>query len=308
MKQINIYAYNQFMNLRQTLIQSGRMIVRTGIRHHDNHGFTQSLSVLVVAAPPDARLVAPLRCTVEPLVHAPEAVQPSCIGGISVVDDAVLERERAHARPLARVRGRVGSGHGGEIGDRLHDRRHVHCVPAAPVVVFDDCLALLLLGERDVEVEVEVAAERGRPGKRPAHPALVGLERASGARDTAENVTSWFAQGGRRSRQTRPQSPSRPDIRRIVGPKHEVIDEELRASSEQIGKRRHALVGLETVLLVNSNPRQPLPPLRQFVATPRQRLLGLEQLQPGRKPIFTCSDLVVSHCFSPSCRRKSSIP
>src|SRR5271165_2034513 len=52
------------------------------------------LLVLVVAAPPDARLVAPLGSAVEPLVHAPEAVQPAGIGGIGVVDDAVLEHER----------------------------------------------------------------------------------------------------------------------------------------------------------------------------------------------------------------------
>src|SRR5512134_3237286 len=70
--------------------------------------------VLVVAAPPDARLVAPLGGAVEPLVHAPEGVQSARIGGIGVVDDAVLERERAHARPLARVRGHVGSAHGRE--------------------------------------------------------------------------------------------------------------------------------------------------------------------------------------------------
>src|SRR5258706_486032 len=70
--------------------------------------------------PPDARLVAPLGCAVEPLVHAPEAVHSARIGGIGVVDDAVLERERADARPLARVRGHVGSGHGGDLGDRPH--------------------------------------------------------------------------------------------------------------------------------------------------------------------------------------------
>src|SRR6266540_1288488 len=72
------------------------------------------ISRLPVAAPPDARLVAPLGGAVEPLVHAPEAVQSAGIGGIGVVDDAVLEHERAHARPLARVRGHVGSGHGSE--------------------------------------------------------------------------------------------------------------------------------------------------------------------------------------------------
>jgi hypothetical protein len=30
-------------------------------------------------------------------------------------------------------------------------------------------------------------------------------------------------------------------------------------------------------------------------------LLGVEQLQPGRKPLFACSGLVISQCSSPSC-------
>src|SRR5256885_8182824 len=79
------------------------------------------LVVFVVAAPPDARLVAPLGSAVEPLVHAPEGVHSARIGGIGVVDDAVLERERAHARPIERIRGRVGSAYGRELGDGLRD-------------------------------------------------------------------------------------------------------------------------------------------------------------------------------------------
>src|ERR1700682_6434163 len=51
--------------------------------------------VLVMAAPPDPRLVAPLGCAVEPLVHAPETVHSARIGGIGVVDHAALERGRA---------------------------------------------------------------------------------------------------------------------------------------------------------------------------------------------------------------------
>src|SRR5207245_3427420 len=102
-----------------------------------------ALAVLVVAAPPDARLVAPLGCAVEPLVYAPDAVHPALIGGIGVVDDAVLEHERAHARQFAQVRGRVDSGHGPQFRDRplaagLEDRRHVH----RPVVVIDRPRAL----------------------------------------------------------------------------------------------------------------------------------------------------------------------
>ena len=68
-----------------------------------------------MAAPPDARLVAAPGGAVEPLIHAPEAIQSARVGGIGVVDDAVLEHERAHTRPLASVRGHVGSGHGREF-------------------------------------------------------------------------------------------------------------------------------------------------------------------------------------------------
>src|SRR5712691_5317782 len=116
-----------------------------------------ALVVLVVAAPPDARLVTPLGCAVEPLVHVPEAVQSARIGGIGVVDDDVLERERAHARPLAQVRGRVGSGHRREDdGPLVASLRTLAPLPRrlAAVVVFDTPLALLLLGEPDIEVDV----------------------------------------------------------------------------------------------------------------------------------------------------------
>src|SRR5207237_1700117 len=49
-----------------------------------------ALLVLVVAAPPDTRLVAPLGGAVEPLVHPPESVQCARIGVIDGVDDAVV--------------------------------------------------------------------------------------------------------------------------------------------------------------------------------------------------------------------------
>src|SRR5215475_11009676 len=116
-----------------------------------------ALAVLVVAAPPDACLVASLGGAVEPLVRAPEAVQSARIGGIGVVDDAVLAHERAHARPVAHVCCRIGSARSREAGDGLRDRCRVQRLAAAPVVVFDAPLALLLLRDRDVEVEVEVA-------------------------------------------------------------------------------------------------------------------------------------------------------
>src|SRR2546421_12036428 len=148
--------------------------------------------VLVVAAHPDARLVAPFGGAVEPLVHAPESVQSARIGGIGVVDDAVLEREHAHAGPLARVRGRVGSDSGRELGDRLRDRRRVHRVAAAPVVVFDAPLALLLLAEGDVEVKKSLLDEDAQGNAHPIRRSYA-CSFARGARDTAQSITSWLA-------------------------------------------------------------------------------------------------------------------
>src|SRR5262249_52910413 len=68
------------------------------------YGPRSALLILVVATPPGARFIAPFRRAVEPLIHAPKAVQSAPIGGVGVVDDTVLDRERAQARPLARVR------------------------------------------------------------------------------------------------------------------------------------------------------------------------------------------------------------
>src|SRR5437763_11472837 len=114
--------------------------------------------VLVVAAPPYARFIASLGCAIEPLVHAPEAVQSARISGIGVIDDAVLECERAHPRPLAYVRVHVGSAHGreltGPIGCRAGRYRSDRFLVF--VIVFDP-LALFLLRERGAEVGIEVA-------------------------------------------------------------------------------------------------------------------------------------------------------
>src|SRR3989475_12648626 len=50
---------------------------------------TVSLAVvLVVAAPPEAGLVATEWRAIEPLVHAPQAVHPAFVGRIGVIDDA----------------------------------------------------------------------------------------------------------------------------------------------------------------------------------------------------------------------------
>jgi hypothetical protein len=55
-------------------------------------------------------------------------------------------------------------------------------------------LALLLLANGDVEVEVEVAAERGRRGKLHPIRALVRLELGEGSARHADRCPSWFVQ------------------------------------------------------------------------------------------------------------------
>src|SRR6266550_6527817 len=73
--------------------------------------------VLVVAAPPQAGLVATEWRAVEPLVHTPEAVYPALVGRVGVVDDAILERERAHAGPFSPVCRPVRSNARRDLGD-----------------------------------------------------------------------------------------------------------------------------------------------------------------------------------------------
>src|SRR5262245_17829525 len=109
---------------------------------------TSSTLVFVVSSPPDAGLVAPLRRAIEPLIHAPEAVQSPCIGGIRVIDDAVVESERAHARPLTRVRRRIGSRRRCNHGDWIRTSAQLPRA-FAPIVVFDRSVALLLRSEPD---------------------------------------------------------------------------------------------------------------------------------------------------------------
>src|SRR6266567_351238 len=83
----------------------------------------------------------------------------------------------------------------------------------------------------------------------------------------------------------------------VVGPEHEVLDDQLRASLEQVGQGCRAFVDVEPVLLVDPDPGQLLPPPRELVAAPGQLLLGVQQLQPGGKPLVTSSGLVSDHCF-----------
>src|SRR5204863_1594420 len=81
---------------------------------------------------------------------------------------------------------------------------------------------------------------------------------------------------------------------------HEVVDGELGAAVEQFGQGLGAVLGLQRVLLLDRQPRQPLALRSQLVAQPGQRLLALEQLTPGRSPFFTRHDRVRGHAATGS--------
>src|SRR3954462_9631563 len=116
-------------------------------------------------------------------------------------------------------------------------------------------------------------------GKGPAHAALVGLQRGDrGARhrDHPDVVVLQVygeaveAIGDRRARRA---------AARVLGSEHEVVDEELRAPTEEVGQRRGAGFGLEAIVLLDGDPGQLLALAGHIVAAAGQLLLGLEQLE-----------------------------
>ena len=90
----------------------------------------------------------------------------------------------------------------------------------------------------------------------------------------------------RRARRTAP---------RVVGPEHEMINEQLRTTAEKISQRRFPVIGLEFVLLVDLYPGQLLPFFRPLITPVCQILFGFEQLLAGRQPFFTRSSFVFCH-------------
>src|ERR1039457_5152209 len=119
------------------------------------------------------------------------------------------------------------------------------------------------------EVEVEVAFVTGRPVEAPAHSLSVSeqlFERC--ARDTDHRYVTrrevWEnsveAVGRRRTLQTAGSIP---------WPKHEMVSDVLRAAAEEVDERNASRVALESIHLVDRNPRQLLPLSSQLIAAPR---------------------------------------
>src|SRR5262249_35802692 len=82
----------------------------------------------------------------------------------------------------------------------------------------------------------------------------------------------------------------------------EMVNEELCAPPEEVRQRGAPLIGLESIVLVDPNPRHSPPSPCQFVAAARQLLLRLEQLEPRCEPLFMCRCNVLCHrsCLLPS--------
>src|SRR4029077_13062741 len=161
--------------------------------------------------------------------------------------------------------------------------------------LFYAVLAFLFLGDRNIEVEVEVGTVRGRPGKRPSHPLFVRLQLGEGRpryrRQRYVVVRQVDDEAVERVRDRR--TGRAPGL--VVGPEHKVIDEKLRATAEKSRQRGAAFIGLEAIRLVDPDPRQLLPPLRQLVAPPRQLLLRREAVASPRQPLFARPGLVCGY-------------
>src|SRR5262245_6794090 len=83
--------------------------------------------------------------------------------------------------------------------------------------------------------------------------------------------------------------------RLVVRSEHEVVDEELRTSPEEVLQPGAPFIRVKSVILFDPNPRQFLPPSCQLVAAPRQFLFRLEQVESGLQPLVTCCDRVFGH-------------
>src|SRR5438045_9737352 len=83
----------------------------------------------------------------------------------------------------------------------------------------------------------------------------------------------------------------------VIGPEHEMINQQLRSSSKEISERRFALVSLEFVFLVDLNPRQFLPLLRHVIAQVREFFLVVQQLPSSFQPLLSCTRFL--HLSSP---------
>src|SRR5262245_922068 len=240
-----------------------------------------SVAVLVLVVTVEPRQVAFVpapRCPVEPLPHRPEGVEAPRVSGIRVVDDASLERERAHPGLFP------GPLTPGDV--RLFE------LGLVPVVVLNRRDRRV---DRDVEVVVEPARPRRRPREAPAHAVAIRHELLQRrARDGGERDVVVLKVEVRRVEPVGDRGAAGAALVpvRVV---HEVVHDQLGTAAEQIGERGLAVFGVEQVLIVDAHPRQLAPQTGELVVPTGQLLPRLEQVEPGFQPLLTRSGAVISH-------------
>src|SRR5262245_65005103 len=89
---------------------------------------------------------------------------------------------------------------------------------------------------------------------------------------------------------------------------HEVVDDELAASLEEVAEGFLAVRSLEQVGLVDPDPGQLAPLGAQAIAQMGQFLLLAQELLAGRKPLVARHDSRLAHlALSSSCRRDTPV-
>src|SRR5215207_5542328 len=78
--------------------------------------------------------------------------------------------------------------------------------------------------------------------------------------------------------------------RLVARAEHEVVDEQLRSSVEQLGEGPLAVVGIEAVVLLHPYPGQVAPLPRELVTEPGVLLLAYQQPLASGEPFLACSD------------------
>src|SRR6185436_14142038 len=162
-------------------------------------------------------------------------------------------------------------------------------------IVEDLAARLVGLAERDVVVEVEVAAERRHPLELPAHALVVGGDLGVGrARhgDVHDVVVDEMHHraldlvGAERAAET---------TLLPVGTQHEMVDDQLAAAGEQIAQRLLAVGSFEDVGLVDLDPGQLARLLAQLVLGAQQLLFLGQQVAAGGNPFVAGDGFVCLH-------------
>src|SRR5215211_2219100 len=210
------------------------------------------------------------------------------INAVGVVGAAVPHRE--HAPPRAHGNGRLEVRRPDLLAVVAQPlRRLAEQLPHVELLAND--ARHLLPAERVAVVEQEVAPVTGHPRYRPPAPCLVGgklLERRLRHADQRQVAVIQV--------DDRPAQPV--GERRATGarhlpvlPEHQVVDEQPRATLEELWQRPRALLGREPVLLLHGDPRQLPPLLLDPLGVLLELALGREQLLASHLPLLLRPDL-----------------